>query len=182
MADPVTLGTIGIMGSAAGGGISAIGSIFQGNAKRDELNYQAQVADINAQIAKQNADYAYQAGGQQSVALGMKQAQGQANIRNAQAASGLDVNSGSNKDVQDSAKLVDSMDAATLRANTARTAYGYTVQETGFKNSATAARVGAGNAERAGYIGALSSVVGSASSVADKWSKGTQSGLFYSAN
>jgi len=178
MADPATLGSIGISGSAAGGGLGIISSIFGGNAKRDELNYQAGVAEINAQIAQQNADYAMQAGGQQSVALGIKQAQGQARIRNTQAASGLDVNSGSNKDVQDSQRIVDQMDADTLRANTARTAYGYKVQETGFKNSATLARMGAENAETAGYLGAATSFVSATSSVADKWSKGLQSGMY----
>lgn len=178
MADPATLGTIGMAGNAAGGGLGIISSIMGGSAKRDELNYQAGVADINAQIAQQNADYAMQAGGQQSVALGIKQSQGQSRIRNTQAASGLDINSGSNADVQASQKQVDLMDADTLRANTARTAYGYQVQKTGFKNSAALARMGADNAETAGYIGAASSFVSATSSVADKWSKGLQSGMY----
>lgn len=178
MADPATLGSIGIAGNAAGGGLGILGSIMGGNAKRDELNYQAGVADINAQIAQQNSDYAMQSGGQQSVALGIKQSQGQARIRNAQAASGLDVNSGSNKEVQDSQRLVDQMDADTLRANTARTAYGYQVQKAGAKQSAQLLRMGAENAETAGYIGAASSFVSATSSVADKWSKGFQSGMY----
>ena len=44
MADPVSLAVIGMGAAAAGGGVSALGSLFSGQAQSNMYNYQAGVA------------------------------------------------------------------------------------------------------------------------------------------
>ena len=60
--DPATLAITGMAASGGGGILSGIGSYFSGQATAKSYEYQAGVAKINEQIAKQNADYAIQAG------------------------------------------------------------------------------------------------------------------------
>jgi hypothetical protein len=99
-------------------------------------------------------------------------------IRAAQGASGIDVNSGSNVDVQKGASLVAKMDQDQIRENAMR-------KQTGFLQAAQGEKMQAGlydyagrNAMREGKIGALTSIIGGATSVASKWSQGSQVGIY----
>ena len=57
MADPITLGTIGMAASGASGAMGIFGSLFGGSAKADTYKYQSSMAWQNAAIAKQNQKY-----------------------------------------------------------------------------------------------------------------------------
>jgi hypothetical protein len=178
MAAPGVLGAVSI-------GSSLIGGIMQGEAKKQAAdaqakvyNYQAQVAQINSQIDKQNADFASVRGEQQAAIAGIKGAQQAAAIKVGFAASGVDVGSGSAADVAASQKKVTAMDINQIRANAAKTAYDYNVQSVEDLNQAGLDRMAASDASRAGDIAMAASLVSTAGSVSDKWLSASKSGMF----
>lgn len=172
------LGAVGIGATLAGGITSAIGAEKTAAATQQSYNYQAGVATLNSQIDLQNADYARQQGEIQASQYGMKQSQQEAQIKVNQAASGLDVNSGSAVAVQQSQQKIGAIDTAQIRTNAAKTAYDYDVKSTMDLNQSTLDIMGGNNAIAAGNISAASSILGSVGSVSSKWAQGSQSGLF----
>lgn len=175
--------TMASLGLAAAGGLVQAGSSFmQGQSASDQYNYKAGVALTNKRIAEQNRDYAFAAGGVESERFGVGAAQRMGNIKTSQAASGINVNTGSAKMVQDSQHAADITTEGQIRANAARRAYGFQVQATNFDTEASMDRTAASNAKTAGTIGAVSSLLSGATSVASKWYQGTQSGLFGSSS
>lgn len=162
----------------AGGAVSAYGSIAKGNAEASAYNYKAGVAQVNTRIAEQNRDYAYAAGGREAARYGANAAQRMGKIITGQGASGLDVNSGSAVDVRASQRTADIADQKTIQENAGRRAYGFSVQAENFRAEESMNRSAASNAKSAGVLGAVSSLIGSATSVAGKWYQGTQTGLY----
>lgn len=177
MADPVSLSTIGLGTSAAGGAFSALGNIFSGNSQKQMYDYQSQVALINANIDKQNAEWELNKGELEATQKGMQAGQQFGQIVAGQGASNLDVNSGSNRLVQQSQQKLTQMDLSTIRANAAKNAYDYTVKSVQDTNQAAIYTQAGKNAQTAGYIGAASSIIGSAGSVASKWIQGSTAGI-----
>jgi hypothetical protein len=175
---PSTVGTIGLGTTLAGGLLSAFGAEKSGQSQQQMYNYQAQVAKINSQIDLQNRDYALQKGEIEQTQYGMKAAQQRGAIKVAQAGSGIDVNSGSALAVQESQKKITGIDLDQLRANTAKTAYDYTVKSTMDTNQATLDILSGENAKEAGDIGAAASILGTVGSVSSKWMQGKQAGMF----
>ncbi len=141
----------------AGAGVQAAGSLQQGA-------YQGQVGRNNAIIATQNADYARAAGSEQAAISSMKGAAKGAAIKTSQAANGIDVNTGSAVDVQASQRMTDQLDAETVLNNAELQAYGYTTQATNFQAQAQ-------QDETAGFYGAASGLLGSASSIGGRWNQ-----------
>jgi len=182
MADPVTLGTIGLAASGASGGLGIIGSLFGGAAKAESYKYQSSMAWYNAAIAKQNEKYSLDVGEQQAMRQGIAGAAQAGQIKAAQGASGIDVNSGSAKQVQESQHLVSQMDLQAIREKAAKTAYDFSVQATNYENQAKGLSKAASNARTEGILGAVSSFVGTAGSVASKWLQGNQLGLWGGGN
>ena len=178
MTSPTTIGEVGLGSTAAGSALSAFGAYDTGTANSRMYGYQAQVAQINSKIALQNADYARMQGEQQAVIAGRRGAQQLGGIRAAEGASGLDVNSGSAKDVQTSQKGTTALDLTQIRSNAAKVAYDYDVQSTQDISQAGLYDMASSNAKTAGEIGALSSIVGGAGSVSSKWLQGQQEGLW----
>jgi hypothetical protein len=175
MADPVTLA----MGATAvGAGVGAFGSWYGGQASKNMYQYQSAVSQINKQISDQNAKYAIAAGETRAQESGMKTRAEIGTTRAIQGASGLDVNRGSAVEVRASEADIGTQSAAVIRSNAAREAYGYKVQ--GFQYGAQSKiDIMAGkNAAFAGNIGAVSSILGGASSVSSKWLQGSQAGMF----
>lgn len=172
MAFPAALGL-----SAAGSVMGAVGSIFSGNANAAAMNYQAGIATQNAAIAKQNEAWATSAGESQAEQSGMKTAAQVGQITADRAASNLDIKSGTNTNVVAGQRLVGQMDQNAIRSNAYKQAYGYNIESTDETNQATLDKAGAANAQTAGDYGAVSSLIGGASSVATKWMQGNQFGV-----
>jgi hypothetical protein len=172
------MGSIGMGATLAGGITSAIGAQTTAAATQQSYNYQAGVAKLNSTIDLQNADYARSQGETTAMQYGLQAGQRAANIKVAQAASGLDVNSGSAKDVQTSQRTITGIDTAQIRSNAAKTAYDYDVKSTADLNQSTLDVMAGNNAITAGNIQAASSILGSVGSVASKWTQGSQAGLF----
>jgi len=175
---PPTIAMAGMGSTIAGGMLGAFGSAYQGASQRNMYQYQAGVSQINAMIAEQNAKYALTKGEKEAERYGMKAGQQAGAIKAAQASGGLDVNSGSNKQVQDSQKMVARMDMATIRENASKVAYDYTVQATGFRNQAALQEMAGDNAMTAGIIGSLGSFIGTSGSVSSRWLQGQQMGMW----
>jgi len=177
MSAPI-MGAVGIGSSLLGGLFGAAGAEQSAAASSKSYAYQAGLAALNARIAEQNSNYAIETGELQAAkyGLGAKAQAGQ--VRAGLAASGLDVNTGSAKEVQTSQHTVSMMDMDTIRRNAAKTAYDYRVE--GMKDTLQMGMYdqAAQNAKAAGGINALSSLIGAAGSVASKWSQAKQSGMF----
>lgn len=178
MADPTLLGTIGLASSGASGALGIFGSLFGGSAKADAYKYQSSMAMYNAAIAKQNEKYSLDVGEQQAEKQGIAGAAQAGQIKAAQAASGLDVGGGSAKAVQESQHLVSQMDLNQIREKAAKTAYDFSVQAVNYENQAKGYNKAASNARTESVLGAVSSFIGSAGSVASKWMQGQQLGLW----
>lgn len=178
MGNPSQIAGIGMGNTALGGIQGAIGSLMQGQDQAAMYNYQAGVARTNSIISYQNATYASQVGEQQALQSGMAGAQRYGQIRAVQGSHGLDVNTGSAKDVASSQQLINRMDQTTIRSNAAKTAYNYEVQSTQFTAQAGLDTLAAKNAQTAGLIGASSSILGASSAVSSEWLRGAQLGLW----
>lgn len=137
--------------SIAGTLVGAAGGIYKGL-------YQGQVADNNAQIAKERGDYAKQAGSQTASIAAMKAAAEGADIKTAQAANGVDVNTGSASEVQSSHRIASELDVDTILHNANLEAYGYTVESDNLKNEANLSRT-------MGFVGAAGDLLTGASAV-----------------
>ena len=164
----------GMFSTALGGIGKAFGAITEGQDTKALYDYQAGIANLNAQIANQNAEYSIQVGEHQAMQAGLAGASTLGKIKAAQGASGLDVNSGSALDVQTSQQLINRMDQATIRSNAAKVAYNYRVEGVGLNAQAQLDTLAGKNAATTGYINAASSILGGASSVSQQWLKESQ--------
>jgi len=167
----------------AGAAVSAYGIYEQGQARAEASAassklaiYQAQVAENNAKIAEQNAQYARRAGLAEAQAQSMKGAEQIAAIKAAQAASGIDVNTGSAVDVRVGQTELNRLDTENILNRADLAAYGYRTQATDYlaeaKLQRQIARYGmaaAGEAMTGGEIGAAGSLLENASALGFKW-------------
>jgi hypothetical protein len=175
---PASIAVAAIVAGTLAAGVGAYGAIESGEASSASASYQAQVAANNATIANQNAQYATAAGAAQASDQRLKTAATIGAIRTNQAASGLDVNSGSDLDVQSSAKQLGELDALTIQNAAARQAYGYQTQSMSDVASGQLLQSQASQDLTAGGIGAGSSILSGASSVAGQGLKYQQMGVF----
>lgn len=128
MCDPISLGVASAVTGVAGAGISAAGSYEFGMAQSANAAYQAQVVANNAKIAQLNAGLETQSG---ETAVANEEMKNRATVgatKAGQAASGVDVNSGSFVATRAGEAEVGALNAATIRSNAARRAYGFNVQ------------------------------------------------------
>jgi hypothetical protein len=155
--------------NAAGGILGAIGAKQAASAQASAYNYQAAVAQSNAQIMRRNAMTELGVGEEKAAIAGTKGAQISGAIRAGQGASGVQVDSGSSADVQAGQARANRIDQDITRENAGRRADEYFTQEVGYKSQAELDKMGATEAESAGNIKALGSLIGAGTSVADKW-------------
>ncbi len=180
-------------GAAVGGlALSAYGQAKSGKAGADAANanaqaaqYQAQVARNNQIIAEQQAETETQVGVEQAARKSQEGAAKQAQTKAAIGASGVDVNTGSAKNVQVSERELNNLDTETVLSNAQLRAYGYRAQAANY--GAQAGLYGlqggrltneAGYDQTAGYLKAGGTLLSGASVIPTKWFSGdtTQSG------
>jgi len=173
MGDPVSMSMM-----VAGGAFKAFSSILSGDRQAEAYKYQSSMALYNAQIAKQNQKYAFDVGEQQAEKQGLAGQAQAGQIKAAQGASGVDVNTGSARDVQASQHLVSQMDLNTIREKAAKTAYDFSVTAANYENQSKGFNKAAENARTEGRLNAIGSIIGSAGSVSSKWMQGRQLGMW----
>jgi hypothetical protein len=178
MADPFMMAAVSIGSTIAGGGISAFGAAQGGKAQAAAYTYQSKVAQLNKQIADNNAAYAVAAGETRAQISGM-QARAQIGATRAiQGASGIDVNSGSPVDVRASEADIGGFNALMIRSNAAREAYGYKVKGMEATAQSQLDVAAASQSEKAGELGAIGSILGTAGSVSSRWLAFKNQGIY----
>lgn len=180
MADPVSLAVIGLGATAAGGGAAAFGNYFSGKAQGNMYNYQAGVAQANAQVAKQDAIYATQSGEVQAQQSGMRTRSIVGATKVGYGAGNIDSSTGSAKNVIASTTEVGQQNQGIIRADAAKRAYGFNVAAAGDIATAGADEVAVGTSHEAAGINIASTILGTVGSVSSKWSQGQQQGIFAS--
>jgi len=172
-----TLAIASLAGSALSAGVGAIGAMQKGRAEAQAANYQAAVARNNAMIAQQNAA--------QAVATGRAQAQKRdfqtgavlGEIAAAQGASGIDIGSSTFKDVTADQRQLGRLDTATIMQRALDRARGFDVEAMTQTAEAQLQQMTAARARQAGTISATSSLLGGATSFADKWQRYQTTGV-----
>lgn len=164
--------------TAAGGVTSAMGAKQSASAQANSAKYNAEIDTQNAAQALQNANFSIAAGEAQTGIQGQQNRAQMGAIKSQEAASGVDINSGSAADVQQSAREIGQENALTIRSNAVKEAYGYGVQAQGFKEEAQLGTAQAGYAEQAGNIGVASSLLGATSNASTNYLRYLQAGGF----
>jgi hypothetical protein len=131
----------------------------------------AQVARNNQLTADRNATLALQQGQVQEDRQRLKTAQQLGSQRAALAAQGGDVNTGSNLDLLGDTARVGESDVRAIRSSAAQQAYGYQVQGANADGQASLYSANAANTMANLPYGIGSSLLGGASSLADRWSR-----------
>ncbi len=145
--------------SLGSGILSAFGSIQQGNAASAAAKYNAAIAKQNAALETQNAQWSGAEGEQQYGIAGLEAQQKAGNIKVAQAANGVDVDSGSALAVQKSQNEMSELNLANIRSNAARQAYGFQTKASQDLGQAALDTSEAGYAKAAGFTNAASGLL-----------------------
>jgi di/tripeptidase len=161
------IGGIGTIGAALG----AVGAISSANASAQSANYQSAVAANNAKQAQENASRAAQAGEITASMQERKTAANVGSIRAAQAANGVDVNSGSALDVRSSAAELGQLDAINIRSNAAREAYGYQAQSASYTGESDMYKSEASNDKTSGLLNAGSTLLSGVGNAVNSFEK-----------
>lgn len=163
-----------IAAAAAIGGaaISAYGSIRAGQATKAANNYKAAVAENNRIAAERQGEYALQSGAAQAHTQALKGRAIGGRIKAGQAASGVDVNSGSAVDVQEAQREQSQLDVETVLNNADLANYGYKVKGENFRSEAGLLRAAGDEAETAGYLKGAGTMLSAVGSLGGKWTGG----------
>lgn len=179
---PATMGGIGIAGAAAGGITGAIGSLISGNAQSAASTYKAGIATLNSQIAKTNANWSLESGDIKGMESGLEAGQKIAQTKSIQSVSGFDVTTGTNQAVRDTQTKAAQFDQNVIAWDASKTAWGFEAKAATDTAQANLDTMAASTEKTAGEIGAVSSFIGGATSVASKWTQGNSLGMFSGSN
>lgn len=167
--EPTTM-MLGSMAASAGSSLmSGIGQQGALSAQAASSRYQAQVAENNRQIAEQNARYAMMAGAGNAQAQDFQTRAQLGQARVAQAAGGLDTESGSPVAVRQSIQQLGRLKTLQEIQQAELQSYGYKAQGTGFGAQADLARMQADAAESAKGPALFGTILGTAGNLAGKW-------------
>ena len=154
--------------ATAASAVSAASSISQANAQAAEASYQGKVAANNALVAQQNHASTIAAGEAAAQRESLAKSAQLGAVRAAEAASDIDVNTGSAKDVLKSQRELGELDTQTTMNNALLTAYGYSTQATSFTAESQLKKSEVGADIAGGELSAAGGLLGSASSTAFK--------------
>ena len=143
--------------------LAAIGPIISGVIGFAQASYQAKVADMNAEVAKDNANRA--------IARGQVNEQTQADQTRAllgeqeavQSASGLSINSASARRIRRASAMLGRKDTLNVRQAAELEKYSYLQEAENFTAQGKMAQLGGIGSLLSGFIGAGSSLIGSSS-------------------
>lgn len=151
-----------LMGAGAGAG--AAGAYGTATSQKNSLLYDAQVADQNASISQWQAQDAIYRGHLDEQSSRMQTAAVKGAQRAAMAANGITVGEGSSNDVLTTTDYTGLRDALAIRNDAIRSAWGYNVQATNYRDNARMLRKGAKQINP--WFSAATSLLGSATTAA----------------
>lgn len=163
---------VGLGMSMAGSALSAYSAWQSAKFQRDQIGAQAEIADLNAELATRGAESALIAGQKQESAIRSRTGQVKAAQRAAMGASGVDLGTGSAANILTSTDLMGEIDANAAAINTLQSAWGYRTQALNSQTSAGAARATAAGISPGSAV--LGSILTSAPAVATSWYRAKQ--------
>ena len=158
----------------AGAVSSAAGSFYSAKMTKNQLAFEASMADINARIAELGARSAFEQGQQQVASLTMQAGQLKGRQRASMAANGIDLGTGSAAEVQASAEIMKEIDKNTLESNAIKSAWGYRTEAANLQSSAIAKRGSASGISP--FAAGASSLLTSGAQVASAWKRYDEAG------
>jgi predicted ribonuclease toxin of YeeF-YezG toxin-antitoxin module len=147
---------------AAGAAAGFAGSIISGIGESNMAGYQAEVARLNQSIAEENAAQTTGAGNVSAEESLMRTGQQVGAAKAGEAAKGIDVNTGSALDVQDSIREAGRINATQIRQNARMAAYGQQVQ-------ASADQAQGNILERESQLAVPQSLISGGANLGSKW-------------
>jgi hypothetical protein len=174
------MASVAMAAQGAGLASSVVGSYYGARQQQSSLNFQADIAGINAIMAESGAQMELQRGQQQVGAVTAKAGQVKSAQRVAMAANGIDLGEGNASEVLATTDLTKEIDANTAQANAVRSAWGYRTQASNYMTDAAMKRATSDSISPWGA--AATSLLGGASSVASTWYGLNKSGAFASTN
>ncbi len=162
-----TAATLSTVGTIAAAGVSAYGAYGQAKANKDQANYNAAVGDNNAKLADYAAQDAERRGEEEAQKARRDGDQLKGAQRVSMAAKGLDLAEGTAAEITAQTDFFSQVDQQTARLNGRREAWAARGQGANFRSEAAMNRNSAKNTSPG--LAAATSLMGSASSVADRW-------------
>lgn len=175
---PAALPAIAIGATVIGTGVSAFGAIQQGQAAKDQANYQAQVAENNAILAQRAADDERAIGREEERRQRIITEQQIGEARAMFAGQGVLVDEGTALDLTSDIAEIGELDALTIRSNAERRAMALEAEGANFQGEASLARARGRNLETASFINFGSTLLTGGGRVADKWYVYDKEGAF----
>ena len=163
---------IGLGMSLAGAATSAYSAWQSSKFQQRQLGIQAELADLNADIAQRGAESAMIAGQKQESAVRSRTAQVKSSQRAAMGASSVDLGTGSAANILTTTDVMGEIDANAAALNTLQSAWGYTTQAMNTRASAANMRGMAAGINPG--VNAVGSLLNSAPAVASSWYKNKQ--------
>ena len=161
---------------AAGAGQSALSAYYGARAEKSRLGFEADMADINARMSERAAETAIAAGRREVQRSRMQTAALKGRQIAAMGANGIALDEGSAVQVLTGTDYIGEVDANTLEANAIAQAWGHKIEAVNIRSQARSARSAAG-AISPGRA-AVTSLIGSAGSVASSWYSMSKAGAF----
>lgn len=165
MASLGILGALSAISGVVGTGLSIFGAIQQGKAEAASQEYQANVAQANANIADKNAERTQQSAAEEQYQQDQSATALFGEQEAAQGASGLSLKSKSFISTRRSARQLSRLDALNIRQQGDVQAFGYRTDAANQVSSSEMHKAAGKNALTASYLNAGSSLIGGASSI-----------------
>jgi hypothetical protein len=148
----------------------------QAKAQKSQLQFQRDMAQINARINERTAQSVLDAGQKQIGRLTMRAGQVKSSQRVAMAANGISLDQGSAVEVQATTDMIKEIDSNTIEANAVRSAWGYRTNSVNYSNEALLSDASAKSINP--NQSASSTLLTGATGVAGNWYKMKQAGVF----
>jgi hypothetical protein len=156
---------LALMGIGAVG--SAFGAYYSAKSSKNNLRFQAQMAEINARMAELGAKDQLLRGEREVQASRLKTAQIKSAQRAGMAANGIDLGEGTAGQVLAGTEVMGEIDANTIAANAVKSAWGYRMQATNCRGEAAVGRATASGINPG--ASALTSLLSDSGQVTSSW-------------
>lgn len=168
--------TLAMALTGIGAAVSGYSAIMAGKAQAQQAEYQKKVAEQNAELARKKGTQAAQRGAIEAWSVAEKGRQFAGRQAAAQSGQGTNMGKGSPFAQRVDTAGMTAKDAATARYNGTMEQWGYDAQASQYGSEAVGYGMAAKQAKTAGALGAFSSVLGGASSLASQWDYWKQGG------
>jgi len=160
-------GYIALAMQGAGAGTSAVGSYYGAKSERSNLEFESDMASINAGISEISAQQALSRGKTAQESHLLSTARFKSSQKAALAASGVDIGVGSAAEMLTSTDVLSEIDLNILKENAMREAFGYRSEGVNYKTQAIMSKASAKGISPSTSFG--TSLLSSAGSIASSW-------------